>query len=302
MYSPLVSVIICNYNYDLYLKQAIESVLSQTYKRFELIVVDDGSTDKSREIITHYAKHNNIISIFKTNGGQASALNAGFVRTSGEIIAFMDSDDFWMPEKLEKVVEAYSKSQYAIVQHNHYIVDQQGRLSNKIWPGAVISGDIFTRYFIEHRISYFSSTSGIASLKKYLIKIFPLEESYRICADIPLCCILPLFGHLLTLKQPLGCYRVHSENNWMNTSAQAKLIENIIKYTNFLNLKFAEFGIKKKVDIKKGISYKKHQLNNCRSVMRRSLLFIDLITAKIIIRFKLLFLVFLKQKIYNILL
>ena len=74
--NPLVSILINNYNYGYFLGAAIESALSQTYQNIEIIVVDDGSTDNSREIIAHYGNH--IIPILKENGGQASAFNAGF--------------------------------------------------------------------------------------------------------------------------------------------------------------------------------------------------------------------------------
>ncbi|WP_414565669.1 MULTISPECIES: glycosyltransferase family 2 protein [unclassified Anabaena] len=107
--TPLVSIIIGNYNYDRFVGKAIDSALKQTYENVEVIVVDDGSQDKSREVITQYG--NQIIPIFKENGGQPSNYNAGFAQSKGEIICFLDSDDIFVPEKIEKVVEIFKSSE-----------------------------------------------------------------------------------------------------------------------------------------------------------------------------------------------
>ena len=85
---PLVTILICNYNYGRFLAEAIESALAQTWKNIEVIVVDDGSTDESREILTKYKGKIRII--LKENGGQASAFNAGIAKARGEIVCFLD--------------------------------------------------------------------------------------------------------------------------------------------------------------------------------------------------------------------
>ncbi|MGH2414794.1 MAG: glycosyltransferase family 2 protein, partial [Microcystaceae cyanobacterium] len=101
---PLVSVLITNYNCGHYLQEAIDSALNQTYSPIETIVVDDGSTDDSRELLASYKDR--IIPVFKENGGQASAINAGFPISQGEIICSLDGDDVWLPTKVEEVVKA----------------------------------------------------------------------------------------------------------------------------------------------------------------------------------------------------
>lgn len=105
---PLVSVIIMNYNYADFLPVAIESCLRQTYPRVETIVVDDGSTDTSAQVIESYGDR--IIPVLKPNGGQASALNAGFATSSGEIICLLDADDLFLPERLAHVVELFQSA------------------------------------------------------------------------------------------------------------------------------------------------------------------------------------------------
>jgi glycosyltransferase involved in cell wall biosynthesis len=105
--NPLVSILINNYNYGRFLGEAIESALSQTYRPVEIIVVDDGSTDNSRKIIAQYG--NRIIPILKENGGQASAFNAGFAASRGEIICFLDADDEYLPGKISEVTRIFNK-------------------------------------------------------------------------------------------------------------------------------------------------------------------------------------------------
>jgi glycosyltransferase involved in cell wall biosynthesis len=100
---PLVSILINNCNYGRFVADSIDSALTQTYSNCEVIVVDDGSQDNSREVITRF--RNRVKTIFKSNGGQASAFNAGFAESSGEVICFLDSDDVFLPNKVEQAVD-----------------------------------------------------------------------------------------------------------------------------------------------------------------------------------------------------
>jgi glycosyltransferase involved in cell wall biosynthesis len=106
---PLVSILINNYNYGRFLTEAINSALAQTYTNIEVIVVDDGSTDNSHEIIKDYG--DKIIAIVKQNGGQASAFNTGFAASSGEIVCFLDADDMFLPEKVQEIVNIFIEHQ-----------------------------------------------------------------------------------------------------------------------------------------------------------------------------------------------
>ena len=97
---PKVSVVIPTYNSSQFIVETLESVFAQTYKDYEIIVVDDGSTDNTKEVLQPYTSR--IKYIYKENGGPASARNVGIKSAQGEYIAFLDSDDRWLPEKLEK--------------------------------------------------------------------------------------------------------------------------------------------------------------------------------------------------------
>lgn len=99
VFAPLISVIIPNYNYAEFVDEAIESVLSQTYKKIEIIVVDDGSTDNSMDILSSYSSEITLVS--QSNSGVSSARNAGLAKATGEYVCFLDSDDIWFPNKIE---------------------------------------------------------------------------------------------------------------------------------------------------------------------------------------------------------
>jgi len=97
---PLFSIIVPIYNVELYLKECLDSILSQTFNDFELILVNDGSTDKSGDIAKEYKnKYNNIKLIDKENGGLSSARNAGIKKAIGDYILFIDSDDMLVNEE-----------------------------------------------------------------------------------------------------------------------------------------------------------------------------------------------------------
>ncbi|EKE05178.1 MAG: cell wall biosynthesis glycosyltransferase-like protein [uncultured bacterium] len=100
---PEVSIIIPTYNSELFIEESLESVFKQTYKNYEIIVIDDGSSDSTRSILTKYK--NRIVFLKKNNGGPASARNLGIIHSKGKYICFLDSDDLWSPSKLQDQVE-----------------------------------------------------------------------------------------------------------------------------------------------------------------------------------------------------
>ncbi|MGE5047089.1 MAG: glycosyltransferase family 2 protein, partial [Deltaproteobacteria bacterium] len=116
MSGPLVSIVIDNYNYARFLPHCIETALAQTWPHTEVLVVDDASTDGSQEIIARYPAA--IPVLRAVNGGQAAALNAGFLRSRGSIVIFLDSDDSLEPHAVERIVHGWrpgvAKIQYRL--------------------------------------------------------------------------------------------------------------------------------------------------------------------------------------------
>lgn len=220
-----VSIIINNYNYGRFLAASIESAISQTYPHKEVIVVDDGSTDDSEEIIKSYGSC--IVAIFKKNGGQASAFNEGFKISKGEILIFLDSDDFLLPCALEKVIEIWQPL-YAKVHYRLRTVDMNEQPIG-IHPSrrAKLSGDD-TLTTLLSKSSYITSvTSGNAFNRLALEKIFPVPETeFKIAADGYLNTIIPLYGKVKAVDEILGVYRIHGKNLWA-FSGQRNILETI---------------------------------------------------------------------------
>ena len=121
----LVSVVIPNYNYGRYLREAIDSVFGQTYPHLEVIVVDDGSTDNSLNVLRGYG--NRIRWMQQVRQGVSTARNRGIQESRGELVAFFDSDDLWHPEKLSKQVAYFHRPSVGMVYCGRQLVDEGGR-------------------------------------------------------------------------------------------------------------------------------------------------------------------------------
>jgi len=124
--NQLVSVVITCYNYGKYITTCIESVLSQTYQNFEIIIVNDGSTDKTDEIVEKFLLDPRIIYIKQENKGQARAKNVGINKTSGDFIAFLDADDNWCPGKLERQLACFANPLVGVVYSRANYIDESG--------------------------------------------------------------------------------------------------------------------------------------------------------------------------------
>src|SRR5713101_1562277 len=122
MSTPRITALIDTYNQGRFVEEAIESVLAQDFPAGEMkiLVVDDGSTDDMRERAEKYGER--IRYIWKPNGGQASALNLGFKEARGEIVALLDGDDVWLPNKLRRVEEQFSRHPDAVIVYHPCIV------------------------------------------------------------------------------------------------------------------------------------------------------------------------------------
>lgn len=125
----LVSIITPSYNSLKFIAQTIESVISQTYQNLEMIVIDDNSPDKANEIIEEYCKKDSRIKLIKLekNIGPANARNEGIKQARGKYIAFLDSDDIWLPTKLEKQIKFMQDNNLAITCSSYHTIDEVGR-------------------------------------------------------------------------------------------------------------------------------------------------------------------------------
>lgn len=255
---PTLSIIINNYNYARYLETAIESALHQTDPPLEVIVVDDGSTDDSRQILAAYAGR--VRTVLKENGGQASALNAGFAVSTGEIVIFLDADDALLPETAERVVEAWGPD-CAKVQYNLAIVDEHGVPTGKqvLSPQLRLSAaDIRRR--VQVKGSYETPpTSGNAFARSFLQHVMPIpEHEYRISADGYLFTLAPLYGSVIHLPEPLGLYRRHGQNSWALSRLAPELMARYVELSLQLERLLLREGTKLGLPIPADLEFRHH--------------------------------------------
>ncbi|MGH7801480.1 MAG: glycosyltransferase [Thermodesulfobacteriota bacterium] len=222
----IASIIINNYNYGGFLKEAIDSALNQTYPNTEVIVVDDGSTDNSKDIIATY--ENRVIPVNKKNGGQGSTFNAGFEVSNGKVIYFLDSDDILLPTAVERSIPFFNNPEVVKVHWPLWIVDKGGKKTGDIKPTkALPEGDFSDVILKGGPTSCISSpTSGNAWDRRFLEKVFPVPEDvdyYKICADEYLYTLAPVFGKLKKISEPQGFYRLHGKNIYSGKSFSEKL-------------------------------------------------------------------------------
>jgi glycosyltransferase involved in cell wall biosynthesis len=248
----LVSIIINNYNYDRFLAEAIDSALNQTYPHTEIIVVDDGSTDNSREIIAGYGDR--ITPIFQENGKQGAALNTGFAASRGDIVLFLDSDDFLLPTAIERIVEVW-KPEVAKVHYRLQVVDSEGQSSGAFIPtttARLASGEVWRELI---QTSGYCSTcmSGNAYSRKTLTQVFPIPNDYKTTADDYLMISTPFYGELVSIEDPLATYRIHASNQWALTSVSGsrfrRFVEHDLQNFALLQQRAKEFGLEVPSDL-----------------------------------------------------
>jgi hypothetical protein len=210
---PLVSIVIDSYNYARFLREAIDSALGQTYSRVEVVVVDDGSTDDSPEIILSY--EDRVVPVLKQNGGQGSAFNAGVAASQGDIVTFLDSDDYLLPQAVEQVVAAWEPD-VAQIQYRVNLVDACGRTTGVYPPPdmPLDSGDVW-RSLLKKGYYVHPPTSGLSFSRAALEKILPIPEAeWRTTPDGYLTTLAPFHGRVVALERVLGVWRHHGDNTW----------------------------------------------------------------------------------------
>lgn len=127
MYNNLISIITPSYNSEKFISKTIESVLSQTYTNWEMIIVDDCSPDNSNEIIEEYCKKDSRVKLIKLekNSGPARARNTAIKEAKGRYIAFLDADDLWLPDKLEKQIKFMNENNLSFTYSAYKLIDEE---------------------------------------------------------------------------------------------------------------------------------------------------------------------------------
>jgi glycosyltransferase involved in cell wall biosynthesis len=226
MSTPLVTVLLDTYNHERFIEEAIVSVLEQDFlsSDMEILVVDDGSTDRTPEIVSKFAPRVRLLR--KANGGQASAFNAGIAEARGEIVAFLDGDDWWARNKLTRVMEAISADPaVGIVGHGIVIAYLDGsEQSESLRDGFRFRADTVEGAFLLRRRGAFLGTSRMTIRTALLRNIGTVPEALQVQADEYLYTLASVLSSAQILPENLTFYRLHESNGFHNLASDSRLV------------------------------------------------------------------------------
>jgi glycosyltransferase involved in cell wall biosynthesis len=214
MTKPILSVLIDTYNHERYIEQAVISAIEQDFPSadYEIFVVDDGSTDRTPEIVRKFAPRVRLLR--KKNGGQASAFNAALPELRGEIVAFLDGDDWFAPGKLTAVMNALEQHpEAAAVGHGHYEVHEE---ANEVRVRALHEAEFFHLATPEAareavRGWRYVLMGALTVRREILHRVTPIPEVLVFCGDGPIA-MAALAGGTYVLSRPLFNYRHHPDS------------------------------------------------------------------------------------------
>lgn len=215
-YRPRISVVIPCFNYERYVGQAIECALGQTYANKEVVVVNDGSSDDSLEVISRYLAR--ITLVDQHNQGSIAAYSNGFARTTGDVVIFLDADDLLEPDALTRVAAAWSPA-CAKVQYDLRIIDGEGRDLGRRFCNFGTGYDA-ARVRAAFRLTgtyRWPVTAGNAYSRWFVEALLPLHIDHG--PDGALNTVAPVYGDVVTIAEALGAYRIHGANMWTSDGA-----------------------------------------------------------------------------------
>jgi glycosyltransferase involved in cell wall biosynthesis len=247
---PTVSVIVTCYNYAQYLEGCLRSILNQTYQDFELLIINDGSTDKTDEVVAKFLGNDKVRYIKQSNTGQAIATNNGIIAAKGGLIAFLDADDLWEPSKLEKQVRLFTRDSIGVVYSRMRFMDEAGLPIDMLPPDKYYmprSGHITDALLFENFIPY----SSTVVRKKCFDKFGMFNPEYKNGLDWDLWLRISKEYEFAFVDEQLLLYRM---------GHPGQLISNVERSVNCSDLIFDRFiesnpGIVPEKVIKKALAY-----------------------------------------------
>jgi glycosyltransferase involved in cell wall biosynthesis len=208
--SQLVSVVIPSYNSARFVCEAVESALNQSYRPHEVIVVDDGSTDDTVQVLDRF--RGSIRYVYRPNGGLSAARNTGIRESGGELIAFLDADDVWLPEKLKRQLACLAENPCAALVHSDvlYWDVATGQKTRQDRGRRHYVGSCYERFFQGNRVT----PSTILIRRDCLSRVGFFDEGIRrpTTQDYDLCFRIARSHELAYVDQPLIHYRLHGMN------------------------------------------------------------------------------------------
>ena len=264
------SIVIINHNYEVYVRDAINSALAQTWPNVEVVVVDDGSIDNSRSVITKFESR--IITIFQQRAGHTCAVNAGLAASSGEFVLFLDADDFLYPKAIATAFALFQPGD-AKIQFQLDTIDRDGANLNLTFPFFVkgFSAEQVMEQSLATSWYPWTTSTGNLYCRMYLEQIFPLDQ-IRISRspDSIMNKLAPLYGSVRTLRQVLGAYRVHGKNSWASTASDwnPQTAVNWLKLNNEMEALFLELAHQRNIPVRRPLVHPFQKLEYEIQVLR----------------------------------
>lgn len=227
---PLITIITAVYNQEEHITRCVESAKKQSYKNWEMIIIDDCSTDRSLSLIKYLAKNDKRISVVRhrKNYGIKNlhlTYNEGIKMSRGELIAFLESDDFWPQDKLSRQISSFDNDKVILSYGDAIITNSTGLpVSIVTYPGDLNElnnkpvGSILHR-FVD--VNFFLLVSTMMVRKSAFIKVGGFrKDPYFVFVDLPTWCDLALQGQFSYRREILGYYRRHKKSFWMKSAAK----------------------------------------------------------------------------------
>lgn len=219
MSPPLVSVVIPVFNAERYLAESVASALGQSRREIEVLIVDDGSTDGSRQIAQELAADPRVRLLSGVNGGPARARNLGIRESRGEFVAFLDADDLWLPHKLDRQIPLFSENPSPdVVYSQRLTVDADGRTVEGYRP-PVPSGRILDEMWVDN----FICMSSAVVRREVFDRVGLLDETLRMSEDFDFWLRTALHCEFRGVEEPLVKYRVHGEQTSRRTEERVRV-------------------------------------------------------------------------------
>ncbi len=212
-----IDILLATYNGEKYLEEQLNSILSQTYSNFRLIISDDCSKDNTRAIIEEYAKNDSRIEYYfqEKNIGLVKNFEFLLTKVENEVYALSDQDDVWLPQKIEKSLEKMKQEKADLVFTDLEIVDKNLKTINKSFNDYMKLKKKINKCHNYELVYLYNCVTGctLLSKKKFLEKILPIpNESKHICHDYWIALIVSMYGKIAYLDKSYIKYRQHGKN------------------------------------------------------------------------------------------
>lgn len=270
--TPLISIVTPAYNAAGFIAESINSVIVQTYTHWEMIIVDDGSTDDTKKVVAEFAQRDSRIKYhYQQNGRQGKARNLAISKASGEYIAFLDADDLWVSNKLEKQLEVFEKENCDLVYTSGNIFE--ANIQNLVKAIKVPEGLQNNNSFILKQLfGYSVPILSVMVKKEHLLKVNGFDENLQVqnAEDYQLWIKLCDNGtRFYGLQDELFYYRVHANQA---TSSDSLALTQSIRSLSRITLKSVSERIKQSIMNKRVNRYLIHEFDNINAKRKQEII------------------------------